>query len=460
MLIKNMPKRYSDKQKIAYYKKKAAEAQKSRPVASGGFKSRKKVSYDYPGAGRKIGRYAGSAIGNYIAPGVGAPVGAALGGVVGQGAHYLTKRVTGFGDYTVKKNSLVYNKDAVPQFSNNPHCTVITHREFIQDIRSSENFASTSFRINPAIPDTFPWLSQVADAYEQYVVQGMIFEFKTTSATAIGSTNTALGTVIMATQYNSLAPEFINKQQMESYEFAQSSVPCNSIMHAIECDPAQTQGQGLFNMWNPNDDTGDLRLYDLGRFTIATQGSQAAATVGELWVTYKICLLKPRLHASQNLSAFFRLNPGSISAANPLGTTALIGPSENNSINFISFTGVSNEFTIDPGFSGVVQIMVMYRLQSFTAFRPPYPSAHAGNIVEISTNYVNNAASSLTGAGDNATGAFTYTVIGYFRVQGGYSSAGLPPTVRILSMTTTSPIFTNATLSIMAVPDDIQDPFP
>lgn len=456
--IKMPYKKYTDKQKAAYYKKKAEEAQKNRyQRGTGGFK---KVRYDYPGVGKKIGSYMGSMVGNAIAPGVGGVAGDALGGAIGQGAHYLTKRVTGFGDYSVKKNSLVYNRDAVPQFTNSPHCTVITHREFIKDIRSSVAFESSSFRINPAISDTFPWLSQIADSYEQYVVQGMIFEFKTTSATAIGSTNTALGTVIMATQYNSLAPEFINKQQMESYEFAQSSVPCNSIMHAIECDPAQTQGQGLFNMWNSQDNSGDLRLYDIGRFTIATQGSQAAATIGELWVTYKICLLKPRLQSDQDVAAFYQLQAASIIAANPLGAIGTQIASPNNSLNFVELSpSTSNEFTIDPGFTGILQLTIVYRLTSFVAFRNPVFSPHAGNVVDVSENYVLQQDSNITGGGDPGTGPYTYISQAYFSVSGGYDASGNPPTIRVVSMTSNTAIFSTGVLSIISVPNTIQNPF-
>jgi hypothetical protein len=65
---------------------------------------------------------AGGAIGNMIAPGIGG----AVGSVVGQDAHALVKGIIGFGDYQVTKNSLVYNRDAAPEFSNNnKRCTML-----------------------------------------------------------------------------------------------------------------------------------------------------------------------------------------------------------------------------------------------------------------------------------------------------------------------------------------------
>jgi uncharacterized membrane protein len=232
----------------------------------------------------------------------------------------LTKTITGFGDYQVKKNALVYNVDAVPEFSNDKRCTIVTHREMICDIQGSTNFSSQVFRINPAIATTFPWLSSIAGNYEQYVIQGLVFEFKSTSAYALSSSNAALGTVIMATQYNSLSPAFTNKQQMENYEFAQSSTPVHSLLHACECDPSQTANQGLFYVNNPNDQDGDARLYDLGRFTIATQGMQATGyNLGELWVSYKICLLKPKLVGVQNVADWFQLDYANITPSLPFG---------------------------------------------------------------------------------------------------------------------------------------------
>ena len=90
---------------------------------------------------------------------------------------------------------------------------------------------------------------------------------------------------------------------MENYEFAQSSVPSSSVMHPIECDPSQTAGQGLFYVDNDGySSSADPRLYNVGKFNIATVGMQAAATIGELWVTYKICFLKPKLQGSATVA--------------------------------------------------------------------------------------------------------------------------------------------------------------
>ncbi|QMW68670.1 capsid protein [Crucivirus-133] len=316
------------------------------------FRKNYNKEYMFPGVGREIGGTIGSFAG---------PTGNLIGKAIGHGAHSLMKTVTGFGDYQVKGNSLMYNKDAVPEFTNNPRCTIIAHREYIGDVFSgptlsagATTFNATSFRINPGVAGTFPWLSSVAQNYEQYVIQGMIFEFKTNSATAVSSTNTALGTVIIASQYNSLAPEFNSKQQMENYEFCQSSVPSMSVAHPIECDPHQTQCGGIFNVWDPVFSTGDIRLYDIGRFTIATQGMQAVGiNLGELWVTYKICMLKPRLtQIAYGESDVWELEVASTTSSAPFGhpVNAL---QKSLGIPISSLTN-TNTFTISPNFTGYI----------------------------------------------------------------------------------------------------------
>jgi len=393
--------------------------------------------------------------GNYVVPGVGGAVGGALGSVVGQGAHALVKRITGFGDYQVSKNSLVYNVDAIPEFSvNNERCTVISHREFISDIKSSTSFNLNSFRINPAIPDTFPWLYTIAQNYEQYVVQGMVFEYKTVSATAIGSTNTGLGTIVMATQYNSLSPLFDNKQQMENYEFSQSSVPSQSILHAIECDPTQTQCGGIFNMFDPNATSGDTRLYDIGRFNIATVGMQAAnVPIGELWVSYKICLLKPRLVGVTDIADFFTLDAASVTTLLPLGSKDLATPKSYNS-NFINITS-GTTITIDPSFVGLLQITyaVTYSAAMSVCRLPTLTFVSGSTVTEVTNTFTSTGLQSVNGLGGSSNALFA---VYYVKCGGGYiPSTGQIPTISFANAIFTGAAPATAVLGFVSMPDNM-----
>lgn len=396
--------------------------------------------YRYPGAGARIGEAAGGFVGRRF-PRIGGKEGAYIGKKLGQGAHSLIKTVTGFGDYNVRKNSLVYNSDAVPEFSvNNERCTMITHREFIADITSSITFNNTEYRINPSVEATFPWLSAIAKNYEQYVVQGMIFEFKTLSATAIGSTNTALGSVVMATQYNSLAAEFNSKQQMENYEFAQSSVPSQSILHAIECDPEQTQCGGIFNVYDPGSSSGDIRLYDIGRFNIATVGMQAAdVVIGELWVSYKICLLKPRLVAIDTVFDFWNLDAATVGVSQPLGDTALAIAAESNT-GVVTLNG-TGEVIISSSFIGFLMIEATYVISGTNPhnFAPPTVALLSPSLIDKTGNYL-GVASAANSQNYFTAGGFTgtnqvYTSQVFLQCLGGKDADGNNPSFVFSTMT-------------------------
>lgn len=222
---------------------------------------------------------------------------------------------SGHGNYSVSNNTILSPNSQIPQFSNLGQSVRCAHREFIGDINSSTAFALQSYAINPGLSGTFPWLSAIANQFEQYKIHGLMFEFRTTSSDALNSTNTALGTMILATEYNVLLPSFTNKQQMENTIFSTSGKPSTTLLHPIECDPAQTPNQPAY-VRSGATLIGDNRLYDLGNFQIASVGSQASSVVGELWITYDITFYKPILNNSAAFQAktahYLTTNPGNV----------------------------------------------------------------------------------------------------------------------------------------------------
>lgn len=49
------------------------------------------------------------------------------------------------------------------------------------------------YSVNPGQQVSYPWLSTIAANFESYRIIGQLYEFKTMSADALNSTNTALG---------------------------------------------------------------------------------------------------------------------------------------------------------------------------------------------------------------------------------------------------------------------------
>lgn len=250
-------------------------------------------------------------------------IGGAIGNWLGKKAGGLFSSITGLGSYSVNKNSLLSAQASdPPTVSNTSGGTRVQHREYIQDIAGSIVFNIQSFPVNPGLPGTFPWLASVANAFEEYRLHGILFEFKSTSADALNSTNTALGTVIMATEYNPLHGNFTAKRDMENYVYSTSSAPSISALHPLECARDVSVLDELF-VRNVPLVGADLRFSDLGNFQIATVGMQAIAVIGELWVTYDIELLKPKLpDAFSSVGpAHYVFNTGTPLKPVPAGTT-------------------------------------------------------------------------------------------------------------------------------------------
>lgn len=262
----------------------------------GSMSGRGAYSYANPGPWGRYGRQLGALAGRAV----GGPIGAALGGEAGSLAHYIG-RIFGSGDYITNSDRVKYNvlvnESQVPQFGSNPNEVHIRHREYIGDIFSSGTanaFSIANFAINPGQFGTFQWLSQVCGAtFQQYRINGMIFEFRSMSSDALNNVNTALGSVIMATDYDSADVAFTNKSQMENTEFGVSCKPSVNMIHAIECARNQTSISEQYIRPGAVPAGADIRLYDLGRFSIATVGFQGTnVNCGELWVSYDVTLFK------------------------------------------------------------------------------------------------------------------------------------------------------------------------
>ena len=257
---------------------------------------------------------------------MGGPPGALLGGVLGRGAHALFKAITGFGDYRVEHNTLMLGGMSPPEIVNsaNRGSVIIRHREYLGDVNATTAFTLQQYPINPGQQLTFPWLSQVAESFEEYRLRGAIFEFKSLSSDAVlsSATSSALGSVIMATQYDVLDEPFLNKMEMENYEFANSSKPSCTFYHPIECKKSLTPGGGELYVRNSAvPANADARLYDLGTFSIATVGMQADSGVaGELWCTFEVELLKPKFNSNWEGSADHFWLQGSFGPIYPLGS--------------------------------------------------------------------------------------------------------------------------------------------
>jgi len=235
----------------------------------------------------------------------GSIIGKSLGGMFGFGnaghaigktAGSLIGSIFGSGDYEVVgppvKTNTVLNSAQIPQFRTGKHSTVIAHREYVQDITGTAAFTNLTFPLNPGIASTFPWLSTVAQNFQEFRIKGLVFEFRSLLTDFV--TNGQPGVIVLATNYNADALSFTTKAQMENSEFAVSTKPTVNMMHGLECAVDQTTLKQRYVRTGAVPANQDLRLYDWGNFQLATQANPVV-TLGELWVSYEIEFFKPIL---------------------------------------------------------------------------------------------------------------------------------------------------------------------
>lgn len=273
----------------------------------------------------KAARSLGEAVGSSI-PGLGA-LGA--GEYLGNAASWFS-RLLGFGDYTIKRNSLLdvarRSQGRPASFNRKGADIIVRHEEYITDVLGSTDFNAVSYLLNPGNPALFPFLWQIASRYEEYEMLGVVFEYR--PASYAYSANVSSGVVVMATDYDVLDSNYSDKRPMEASEYATSCMPSESMMHPIECDPRRNvMHRGFVKPGSTSLDeygTGDPRLDFLGRTTVATQGMPETAngkSIGELWVSYQVRLSRPILEGALNVQSqkftLTTLAPGSYSLDTP-----------------------------------------------------------------------------------------------------------------------------------------------
>lgn len=272
---------------------------------------KRKKATPFADAGAITGQRLGSMFNLPMLKGVGRWLGSGIGTILGSGDYSVVGAAPAY--------NVLSNGNQIPKFASTKQTNIVCHREYLGDIFGTAGFNNTSYPLNPGMAVTFPWLSSIAQNYQQYKFHGIIFEFRPLITDFV--TNGAPGVVIMATNYNADVPIYTTKQEMENSEYAVSVKPTRDLMHGVECATTQTVLSELYIRSGAVTSGQDLRLYDLGNFQFATQANPIQ-DLGELWVSYCVEFFKPVLPSDVGgnvLSA--ETNRFNANIANPFGTT-------------------------------------------------------------------------------------------------------------------------------------------
>ena len=236
---------------------------------------------------------------------------------MGRGAYGANQLITDMGDYQS------------PNFSSAGDETgdlLITKREYIGDVLSTGTISFTTpyfLTLNPGLAATFPWLSNIAQYFEEYEFKQLIFEYK--SMISAGNQNSG-GTVSTVTLYNPTSTAFTNKQALEQYDYSTSCKAEESCYSGVECDPNKRGGNTFEYIRTGTVPTGqDPKTFDMGTFQLSLSGVptgySAGTILGELWVNYTVRLSKAKFSNATTVSI---LNNASYQQTAPLnaGTIA------------------------------------------------------------------------------------------------------------------------------------------
>lgn len=276
-----------------------------------------------------------------------------------KGAWQGMKSLIGWGDYKLRSNSLVRGGGAtggnvriIPQ---GERAVRIVYREYIGDVFTHPTtpgaFSLKAYPLNPGLLETFSWLPPIAQQYEQWTPNGIVFEFRSTSSEYVATQ--ALGSVIMATEYDQLDTPYASKVEMLNSAYSNEAKPSEQILHGIECDPRDNPNSIFYVRSGAPD--GDIRDYDLGTFYVATQGGATAnLNLGSLYVHYDLTFRKEQLFNGIPIRGqlFQSLKLDTPTLALPLGSSAAtivggnMGPSFTPKLNKLTFP----EYTVGAHF--------------------------------------------------------------------------------------------------------------
>lgn len=300
------------------------------------------------------------------------------------------RRWTGLGDYNINYNSLIHGTDAngkrvqLSSMQERGGMIVVKYREYVGEVLTHPTiigkFNNTSYLVNPGNPNLFPWLSPVAQSFEQYVPLGIIFEFIGTATDSI-TTNASIGSIVMASEYDTNDAPFTSKMAMLSSAYSQEARLSDTASHGIECDPNTLPNRVYYT--RVSDAATDQKDFDICRFNIATVGGGLAAnqSVGSLYIHYEFAFMKEQLFWGSPFEAgdLHQFNSFYSAAAYPTNidwaSAALLG-GMNLGIKYVG-TGGSGTVTIPKKWAGWT-----WRLR-FWHFNP---TATAAGATTVSTN--------------------------------------------------------------------------
>lgn len=174
-----------------------------------------------------------------------------------------------------------------PQITANAKSCRIKHRELLDLIVMSAGFFARTYRINPGVGATFPWLSGQAQGWEQYKFHNLSLKFLPTCST------TEPGVLVMFVDYDPTdSPPGTVRDAM-----ANSTATAGPVRNAstVTANPVALLG-GLKKKYveTQMSNASEPRSTDSGNFFVVTENGNSQTQIGAVWIEYDVEFFYPQ----------------------------------------------------------------------------------------------------------------------------------------------------------------------
>ena len=310
-------------------------------------------------------------IGDMIEPGLGT-----LGDVVTRKAMDLFGKITGFGDYDVKVNSLIAdptNANPLPaKFGDGS----IRKRgtDFIKFVKVKAGGAfklDDTFFISPSNPKLFPKLSIEAQLYQKSILHGAIIRLESACSESISTNNgdMSIPTLIVAALYNLKESDFQDEVEMLNTYLCSDKRVNKDFLHPIECDRSQQPTNVLLN-WAQLPLPGyvrDPQFENLGKLFVAHIGGTQSSdfTAYKMYIDYDVEFLQPIVRKTIQMEDHYQST--SLVSGNNLGAGVMTSSSTSKSFYEPLYTISGNTITFNDSAYGNFEVGVYVSHSSGTA---------------------------------------------------------------------------------------------
>jgi len=205
------------------------------------------------------------------------------------------------------------------KFSSKGSAVFIERSELVSSLAGSVADSVSSFPVNPGLNYVFPWLFPIANRFELYRFKFLRFRYQPTSP------STATGSVALCFDHDANDDYPVNARDfadMQDHVFGSTWSPIGINVNVNQLNMALP-----YRYTRPYDliDT-DNKTMDSGSFHVLVSGQASTATIGNIWVDYRVELSVPQVE--DGIPGEYIDHTADLSVTSPWGATQPTGVGE------------------------------------------------------------------------------------------------------------------------------------